>query len=224
MKLMRGMICLVVLALAMAGCGYGGNPLRIEPIALKGAIIEPVFQQAWYRIDRDQNVYFYLKAANTKTASGATNSRNATSDQTVVIRVFWQPVGGRTSLNAAALNTTFRYVVTNATGAGSYEGAGFIRFYSKVGGKRLKVRLIDSDLRLTEATANFVDTIKRSRFRGTFTATRDDSRTLGLMLDAQRDFFAKTFAASKGEWPPAPATAPTTRPATAPATAPAASH
>ncbi len=210
MKLIHALFVVTVLPLLLAGCGYGGRPLHIETLAAakgKGDVgeIEPNFKQLYYRLDRDNNVYFYLKAIPGK------NQQDV--QQTVIFRIFWKPIGGRTTLNNAAINATFRYVVMNSAGAGSYEGAGFVRFYSKLGGKKLKARLIDGDLRLTEATSGFTDTLKRSRFRGTFTAIRDDARTVDLMLQTQRDFFARTFAAS---------TQPATEPATPAAPEPAA--
>ena len=214
MKHVSVLFLFVLLPALLTGCGFGGRPLRIEPVANKAAAFEPRFGQVYYRVDRDQNVYFYLKADSAKGAS----------DQTILFRVFWQPIGGRTTLNAAAINATYRYVVLNSTGAGMYEGTGFVRFSGKVGSPRLKARLIDGDLRLTESTSGFVDTLKRSRIRGTFTAKRDDARTVEQTLEAQRTYFARTFAeANKSA---AAATAPDatppadTQPATGPTTAP----
>lgn len=208
MKRINALLTAMGLVFLLAGCTYGGHPLRIEPVASKGGEIRPNFRQIYYRVDRDKNVYFYLKATPTKGQKEI--------DQTVVIRVFWKPIGGRTSLNAAAINSTFRYVVSNPTGAGSYEGAGFVRFYSRIGSKELRAKLMDGDLRLTEATSGFVDTLKRSRIRGTFIARRDDGQTVDLMLQAQRDFFARTFAAANK-----PAVGATTQATSAPGTAPA---
>jgi hypothetical protein len=208
MKLPSYLFGMVVVCSALAGCGAGGHPLRIEPVGSKAAAYQPNFKQIYYRVDRDNNVYFYTKAPLQK-------AKNV--EQTLVMRVFWKPIGGKTSLNATALNSTFRYVIYNATGAGSYEGAGFVRFYGKIGKRDLSVRVIDGDLRLTEATSAFVDTLKRSRFRGKFTAHRDDGRTLEATLDAQREFFGRTFAASKAPPPAATqgaGTASTTHPAT----------
>jgi hypothetical protein len=187
MKRTISLFCVVSLALCVAGCTYGGHPLRIEPVGSKTAMFQPNFKQIYYRVDRDNNVYFYSKAAPQKGKS---------VEETLVMRVFWKPDGGRTSLNATALNSTFRYVLYNATGAGSYEGAGFVRMYGKIGARNLRVRVIDADLRLTEATSAFIDTLKRSRFRGKFLAHRDDAHTLESILDAERIFFARTFAAS----------------------------
>jgi len=177
--------------LVMPGCGlggYGGHGLRFKSIGKKSKTeIQPNVKDAFYRVDRDGHLYFILRG---KTAPGGV-------DQTVIVRVFWQPIGGSTSLNPTSLNSTFRYLVENPTGMGQYEGAGFVRLYTRVGKTHLRARIISGEVRLTESTQGFVDTLKRAEISGAISATHDDGSTLRLSLDAQRNFFKRSFLAAK---------------------------
>ncbi len=49
-----------------------------------------------------------------------------------------------------------------------YEGAGFVRLWGKDGDHEISARVMDGDLRLTESSAGFVDTLGRSKMRGNF--------------------------------------------------------
>ena len=81
-----------------------------------------------------------------------------------------------------------------AVSVGMYEGAGFVRLFGKTGRRRLPARIMDGDLRLTQSSANFQDTLGRARIRGNISALFDDVRAREMLLDAQREFFARSLA------------------------------
>jgi hypothetical protein len=199
-----------VLALMLGSCA--GPALRIEPVH-KSATIAPKFDQSYYRVDRDGTLYFVLHSTTEDAAS------HGQIEQIVTARIFWQPIGGRTSLNPRSLNTTFRYLVMRPEGVGMYEGAGFVRLSDKAGAKHMTVRVMDADLRLTQATANFHDTIGRARLAGRISATYSDFETMDQILQAHQAFFGKSFhladqvAGRPGKSTTGPTTEPTSRPA-----------
>lgn len=184
------------------------RPLQIEP-QHKGTAIAPKFNESYYYYDRDQDLYFVMHSV-------ANDAEGRPVEQVATLRVFWRPRGGVTSLNSTAMNATIRYMIMSPDAIGMYEGAGFVRLNSKTGAGRFEARVMDSDLRLTQKNERFVDTLGRARMTGTFTATYDDAKAEGLLLDSQRAFFARSLKSQ-------PATAPAgTMPETAPATTPAA--
>jgi hypothetical protein len=204
-------LALFALLLPLAGCGsflatVGAGPVIIEPVGKKNvAAIQPNLRSIYYRIDRDDNLDIVMQDPHT------TKKPAHPGDQEyIILRVFWQPRGGVTSLSAESINTTFRYIVINSSGAGLYEGAGFVRLYGKVGKPKLTARILDGDLRLTESTSGFVDTLGRSRFTGAFSARYSDSQTVARLLDDQRNFFEKTYKiAEASETPTTQPDAPT---------------
>jgi len=164
--------------------GWGGcaaKPLQIEPISKKVATVVPMFDAACYFFDRDGNLHFVM--------------RSQTNDGTVEIftaRVFWRPIGGRTSLNPTSVNATWRYLLIATDTVGMYEGSGFVRLSGR-NGEDIKVSLVDGDLRLTEASARFADVIGRARLRGNFVAQYDDAKAVEMMKEAQQEFFARSL-------------------------------
>jgi hypothetical protein len=140
--------------------------------------------------------------------------------QILIMRIFWVPVGGRTSLNPTSLNFTFRYLVIAPDSAGQYEGAGFIRLYDEPDAPELPLRVMDADLRLTEKTAKFTDVLQRCRVLGNITARRDDPGAVERILAGERAFFNATLDIAEASTRPNPATLPATAPATTPATSP----
>ncbi len=193
---------LLVLPLLTA-CNLVTAPLQIEP-ARKAPAVAPRFGQSYYYVDRDQDVYFVMRSNITQAGQPI--------EQVMTIRVFWQPRGGVTTMNPTALNATFRYVVISPTAMGIYEGAGFVRLDSKLGASPFKARVIDGDMRLSQATVGFQDSLGRAHLNGAFTATYNDAQAVDMLLDTQQEFFARSL---KG-----PATQPATSPATKPSTAP----
>jgi hypothetical protein len=189
----------VLVALVLAGCATYA-PLEIEPVR-RTAAIAPRFSQSYYFFDQDQNLHFIMKADTTDQATGKPVTQIAT------IRVFWHPKGGVTTLNAAALNATFRYIVMTPDAVGMYEGAGFVRLNSADGKYKFTARVVDGDLRLTQSSASFSDALGRSHFRGYFTALYNDAVALDMLLAAHREFFARSLVTGPTT-SPGPATAP----------------
>ena len=190
---------------AISGCAVY-QPVQLEP-ARQTNPISPRFTDSTYYYDQDQNLYFVLHSHTTDLPTGKP------VDQIATIRVFWRPRGGVTTLNSTALNATFRYIVMTPDAVGMYEGAGFVRLLSSTGAAKMQARITDGEMRLTEASDKFNDTLGRAHIRGYFRANYDDARTLDGLLNAQRDFFARSMRI--------PATAPATAPGTMPAAAPA---
>jgi hypothetical protein len=182
----------ILLAVLLGGCA-AYRPLQIEPVGTKSAVIVPKFTSTFYYFDRDQDIYFVMRGTTTDAAT------KKPVEQIATVRVFWRPVGGRTSMNITSLNATYRYVLMTPDTVAMYEGAGFVRLWGKNGGKDLKARLMDGDLRLTQASAGFVDTLHRARIRGNFTAKYDDVRALDVLIDAHRDFFARSLLSKPAE-------------------------
>ena len=199
----------------LAACGVY-KPLQIEPLG-KATPISPRFGQSYYYYDGDQDLFFVMRSTGTDAVTGKA------VDQIATIRVFWRPRGGVTTLNPSAVNATFRYVIMTPDAIGMYEGAGFVRLLSKTGDARFQARVLDGDLRLTQASASFVDTMGRAHLNGVFTATYDDAKAMDMLLDSQQEFFARSLNSKTAATVPATAAQPGaagTMPATRPATMP----
>ncbi|HVS70880.1 MAG TPA: hypothetical protein VHQ47_06470 [Phycisphaerae bacterium] len=197
------------LALLFPGCA-AYRPLQIESAKTRGYVISPRFDQAYYYADRDNTLYYILRS---HTVDRATHQP---VDQIFTLRIFWRPIGGKTSLQNTALNATYRYALMTPTSVGLYEGAGFVRLYGKNGKHRLPIRIMDGDLRLTQASSNFQDNIGRARIRGNINATFDDARAVDLLHQAQQDFFAKSLQTAVVPVPPSTGPASTSQPSTFP--------
>lgn len=198
--------CILLLAFALLspGCISTYGPLQIQPLQNNNAVIVPKFSQSYYYFDRDQNLYFIMRGKTIDQSTGKT------IEQIVTFRVFWRPVGGKTSMNPTSINATYRYLLITPDSVGLYEGAGFVRLWGKNGTHKLKARIVQGDLRLTQATSNFVDSIGRGRMRGDFSALYNDVTATDMLLAAQQEFFTKSLL------PRTAATEPATRPATMP--------
>jgi len=196
----------------LAACGVY-QPLQIEP-QRKATPISPRFGSSYYYFDRDQNLSFVMRSTATDSATGKT------VEQIAAIRVFWRPRGGVTTLNSSAVNATIRYIIMTPDSMGMYEGAGFVRLLSSTGSSPFQARVMDGDLRLTQASNSFVDTLGRAHINGAFTATYDDAKAMDMLLDSQREFFTRSLNSKPAEAAPATATKPATAPGTLPATAP----
>jgi hypothetical protein len=180
----RLILVLFVLPLLTA-CGISG-PLRIQS-QRTAKPIAPAFDQSYYYFDRDQDLFFVMRSA--------TATAGKTEDQVLTIRVFWKPRGGVTTLNASAINATFRYVIMTPDALGMYEGAGFVRLTSDPGESTFEARIVDADMRLTQASNSFVDTLGRARITGTFSAAYDDAKAVDMLQTAQQEFFARSLRA-----------------------------
>jgi hypothetical protein len=208
-------VATLCLAPLLTGC-VAYQPLQFEPVRRAGRAPTPVaprFSESNYFVDHDHNLYFVMRSRTTDSVS------RTPIDQVVTVRVFWHPKGGVTTLNASALNATFRYLIMTPDSLGMYEGAGFVRLNSKDGAPKFEARFIDGDMRLTQASSNFNDTLGRARIRGYFAAFYNDARAYDMLLQAQREFFYRSLEQKPAELPDAQPG--TTRPAGAgPATGP----
>jgi hypothetical protein len=202
---LRALLVAALVACASGCAAY--RPLQIEPVARKGYVVAPKFTQAYYYRDRDNTLYYILRSRTTDPAT------HQPVDQIFTVRVFWRPVGGKTTLDPTALNATYRYVLMTPNSIGMYEGAGFVRLFGKTGRRRLPARLMDGDLRLTQSSTNFQDTLGRSRIRGNINATFDDVRANNLLHEAQREFFARSLAIGAATRPAGNGPTTTSRPA-----------
>lgn len=226
-------ICLLGTVMVLGGCGNDipllsqltfvqQTPLQIQSIEKKGTLVQPNFSGAIFYPDNDRVVHVVAEATGTDPATGQPVK------QVMIMRIFWIPYGGRTSMNPTSLNFTFRYLVTTAEGAGQYEGAGFARVNHEPDVPDLAIKVMDADFRLTEKTGKFVDVLQRCRVVGTINARRDDPLAIEKLLTVKQEFFQTTLDFAKVSTQPAskPATGPsasttaTTTPATstAPAT------
>lgn len=186
----RTILAVILLsATVLGGCG-GFKPLRIAPSRPNVPAVEPRFTQAAYRVDRDQTYHFILWNATTGRGGGNV-------EQVLIMRVFWRPVGGKTSLNPDSVNATFRYLVMTPTAVAQYEGAGFVRLEDKPGAEKMDARIVSGDLVLSESTAAFNDTLGRARITGSFSARHMPLETAEKALAARREFFLRTFELSR---------------------------
>ncbi|HVX86287.1 MAG TPA: hypothetical protein VH253_16000 [Phycisphaerae bacterium] len=199
----------LVLAPLLTGCA-AYRPLQIESAKTRGYVISPRFSQAYYYADRDNTLYYILRS---HTVDRTTHQP---VDQIFTLRVFWRPIGGKTSLDNTALNATYRYALMTPNSVGLYEGAGFVRLFGKNGKHRLPARIMDGDLRLTQASSNFQDNIGRARIRGNVNALFDQVRAADALHQAQQDFFAKSRETALAPVPPATGPAPASQPTTFP--------
>ena len=195
---LRWILILLAVAPLLTGCAVY-QPVEIAP-AKNTPPVAPRFTQSYYYYDRDQNLYFVMKSHTIDPVAGKP------VDQIATIRVFWRPRGGVTTLDSTALNATFRYIVMTPDSVGMYEGAGFVRLLSKTGAGKFNARIMRADLRLSESSKSFVDTLGRARISGYFSAIFDETVALDALLGAQREFFARSLEMK-------PATQPASQPA-----------
>lgn len=166
-------------------------PLTIASVENKKTVVTPRFKDGFYRVDRDKDLYFVLRKTTTDPET------KQAVEQIVLVRMFWRPLGGRTTMNPMALNATFRYIVMSPNAVGMYEGAGFVRIDRTPGKPYMKARIVDGDLRLTEASANFNDNLGRARFRGNFAANLSSLQEFDQAAAAQREFFHRSLELGK---------------------------
>jgi predicted small lipoprotein YifL len=209
---MKRAIFLLMVVPLLAACGVY-RPLQIAP-AKKGATVVPRFSEAYYYFDRDRDAYFVMRS---KGDAGA--SDGVPVEQVMTVRVFWLPKGGVTTLNPTAVNATFRYMVMTPTAIGMYEGAGFVRMNSDLGSRQFDARVMGGDLRLTQASASFVDALGRGQIQGVFKATYDDAKATEMLREVEEEFFARSLKDMPATKPATPGAA--SMPASAPASAPA---
>ena len=104
--------------------------------------------------------------------------------QAVTIRMFWQPLPGRTPIDSTATNATIHYMIfpgDDGKLAGVYSGAGFVYPNQYPGDKSFTGSVWQSNLLLRDATDGFKDLLGPAQLQGTFTAKRDDTRVTAMI-------------------------------------------
>jgi hypothetical protein len=173
---------------SLAGCQSFG-PLRIQPVSSNQAVVlSPNFLVAGFRVDQDGNYYFYFESRSPGGGS-PTGIR-----QILILRVFWKPKPGVTTLDPSAINSTMRFIIITPNGSGMYEGAGFVRIHGDQNSQELSISIVDGELRLTSSSGYFHDALGPSRIVGDQDVVQSPDRTLALIEQARRDFFLATFS------------------------------
>jgi len=172
----------------LTGCQSFG-PLRVEPVVNnRTSELLPNFVLTFYRVDQDGNYWFFFSSRTPVEGSFTGIS------QTLILRVFWDPKPGVTTLDPSGINTTIRFIVMTPNGSGMYEGSGFVRIHGKPGDKQLTISIVDGEMRLTNSSGYFVDALGPSRITGDQNVIYSPDQTLALIQQARRDFFLATYS------------------------------
>lgn len=176
---MVGWVRRSLLALAMAsamtgltGCSntfLGTGKLRAESLGPDPIKLDAQCATAVYTEDSDGEASFFL----TDMPIEDLLAGRPTEGQVLHIELLWESKPGETPVDRFATNISVRHVVLVDDQVGVYGGAGFART-GRLSKKKVRVALQDSNLRLLESTAGFVDPLSPVRLLGTFTAKRDD--------------------------------------------------
>ena len=99
----------------------------------------------------------------------------------VHVHMFLEPKAGETPIDTTACSFTVRQLVLGGGEAGLYGGGGFLFMKGRAGDQIFTGNFQNATLRLTAATAGFVDRLGPSEMTGKFSATRADqkARTIG---------------------------------------------
>jgi hypothetical protein len=200
-----------LMAVGLGGCGdyarympnvpflptTAAEPLQIASVEKKGTVVRPNVSNAVFYADGDYVLHVIAES------EGADPGTGMPVRQVLIMRIFWVPVGGKTSLNPTSVNFTFRYLLIAPESAAQYEGAGFVRAYGKADAKEMPLRIMNSDLRMTEKTGKFTDVLSRCRVTGNFTARRDDNEAVARIAKAQQEFFAASLEIAEASTRPA---------------------
>jgi hypothetical protein len=163
----------------LAGCGVTGGPMAELSVVGRDQFDAGDRQSKPQRIAFDQAIYRY-EDHNTVTVlllAGPAEDRR----QVVAFRMFWRPSALSTPVDDTGTNVVVRMMrfpeSTDAAAGpvGIYAGAGFLRVRSDPTTGTFEGVLEDADLRLIDASPEFIDTLGRSTLAGTFTAERDDT-------------------------------------------------
>lgn len=169
---------------SLAGCAapllIGDDRLELTSVdRLDGASIElaDAATTAIYRLD-DTNTLTVLLV------QGPVDQ----PQRVVELRMFWKARAGLTPVDRTATNTVVRFFefrddAEEPRSLGLYAGAGFLRLQDDPAVGEVEGTLWDSDLRLSDRSADFTDRIGRGTLAGSFTAVRDDAGVTRLMLE-----------------------------------------
>ena len=105
--------------------------------------------------------------------------------------MLWKARAGLTPIDRTATNTVVRFFDFRDTpeeprSLGLYAGAGFMWLQDDPAGGQVGGTLWDSDVRLSDRSADFTDRLGRAVMTGSFSARRDDAGVTGAVLELNR--------------------------------------
>lgn len=167
-------MCLLCAAMGLGGCGSAGA-LSVRSAALDNATtMEGRFDTAIYAVQDAQTLHVLL-------IDGPVDAPR----QVVHIQMFWAPMAGKTPFDASATNASVRYIVFDGDKIGCYGGGGLLRPGETPGDSTFSATLRNATLRLLSAGGGFENTLGVAVAEGSFTAQRDDEKTLELVRKIQ---------------------------------------
>ncbi|MHB1156461.1 MAG: hypothetical protein ACYC26_06440 [Phycisphaerales bacterium] len=167
-------MCLLCAAMGLGGCGSAGA-LSVRSAALDNTTtIQGNFDTAIYAVQDAQTLHVLL-------IDGPVDAPR----QVVHIQMFWAPMAGKTPFDASATNASVRYIVFDGDKIGCYGGGGLLRPRQTPGDSTFHATLHNATLRLLSAGEGFENTLGVAVAEGSFTAQRDDEKTLELVRKFQ---------------------------------------
>ena len=168
------MACLMAVSVCLGGCGSTGS-LSVRSAELNNpTTITGDFNTAIYAVKDMQTLHVLL-------IDGTVDAPK----QVVHIQMFWSPRAGRTPFDPSATNATVRYFVFDGDQVGCFGGGGLLRPGDTPGDATFRGTLRNATLRLMHASKDFDNPLGSAVAAGSFTATRDDEKTLALVTKLQ---------------------------------------
>ena len=145
------------------GLGGAGGALTVTSSADENVTLEGSFTSG----------YFAAADRNTATVVLYAGELDAPT-QVVTIRMFWNPLAGRTPVDPTATNATIQYIIFEGDDVGIYSGAGYLYPEDDLDGTTFAGSIWQSTLRLSDKTEGFIDKLGAARMEGGFQVDRDD--------------------------------------------------
>lgn len=179
--LVRGLMAAAVI-FTWVGCAA---PLRIGDDRLELTSLDRLDDASIELTDRSTTAIYRLDDQNTLTVLLIQGPADA-PERVVELRMFWKSRAGLTPLDRTATNTVVRFFefrdeAEEPQSLGLYAGAGFMRLQDNPAGGEFEATLWDSDVRLSDRSADFTDRIGRGVLAGSFSAVRDDAEVTHVM-------------------------------------------
>lgn len=164
---------IVLVALALGGCSVTSTPVGTDLQSRENALRLTLKPTSTVYAARDRNTAdFYL----TDLPPGSWNKPSTELAGTLVhVHVFLTPKPGHTPIADEACSFTVRQVVFAGGGVGVYSGGGFLSLSGDIGERECDGEFKGATLRLTSATADFVDRLGPAEMNGRLDSTRDDA-------------------------------------------------
>lgn len=165
----------IFISIAVAGCTWSGGSagaIRAQSLGDEPVVLEGNFKNVVFAYDPSVEPSFILSDA----PLNQMTTGDATAAQVLHVQLLWDPVAGRTPMEASATNASIRYLVIANGEVGLYSGAGFAIYRGSLQSKRITITLRDATLQLQDATPGFNDLLSPAQLTGTFTAVRDDDK------------------------------------------------